>query len=102
MAFRKGSFYCKAEKLLLRLHLEHRRIVVAEVIVRPLPQVRVGFGDDLDFIIGHGAVCRLPGPTEIMDVNVHITPPESFSRGVVTRQGFRIYENYIGSERFCQ
>ena len=57
-------FYDKGEILLFGFPLQHRRIVVSEVIIGPLPQVGMRLGLDGDFFVGNAGFLRLSGPLE--------------------------------------
>ena len=46
MALRKIGLDNKREETLVRLHLQDRRIVITEMVIRPLPEIRVRFGGD--------------------------------------------------------
>ena len=59
------GLYCKAEVLLLCLHLEHRSVVVAEMIVCALPQVGVRGSGDGDPVFLDSVGSRLAGPLEV-------------------------------------
>ena len=50
MASGKIRLYYKRKELFLCLHLQHRRVVIAEVIIGPLPQVGPGRCRDLDLV----------------------------------------------------
>ena len=63
----KLRFHNKGEELLVRLHLEHRRVVVAEVVIGSLPLVGVGLGADLHLVIGHSKALRLSCLLEVID-----------------------------------
>lgn len=62
----------KGEKLLVRLHLQHWCVVVAEVIVGALPQVGVWVCDNLYFVSCYVVTFGLTNPFEIVDVKIHI------------------------------
>lgn len=74
----KFRFHNKGEKPLVRLHLEHRRVVVTEVVIGSLPQVGVGLGDDLHLVIGHSKMLRLSCPLEMIDSKFHSLLPYLF------------------------
>ena len=61
-AFGKFGFHHKGEEGLVRSHLQHRGVVVAEVVVGSLPQIGVGQGDDLNAVLGDHSVFRGSGP----------------------------------------
>lgn len=58
------SLHNKAEELFFRLHLEHRGVVILEMIVGTLPQVGFGLGDHFDCIALDNAALRFAGPRE--------------------------------------
>ena len=64
------GFHDEAEVLLLRLDLEDRGVVVAEMIVGPLPEVRVRGRGDGQRLAVNGKCGRLPGPLKRGKVDV--------------------------------
>ena len=60
----KIRFHYKGEEFLLRFHLQHRRIVVAEAVVGPLPQVRMGLSGHGDLRFGHPVISGRSGPDQ--------------------------------------
>jgi len=43
MTLREISLHNKREEPLVRLHLQNRRVVISEMVIRPLPEIRVRF-----------------------------------------------------------
>ena len=78
MTFGEIRFDNEREKLLVGFHLQHRRVVISEMIVGSLPQVgvRVGrYGDPavLDLII-----LRRSGPFQTIHIKKHsLLPPQA-------------------------
>ena len=68
----------KGKVFLFRLHLEYRRIVVAEVIIGSLPQIGMRPGNDLHPVIGHSIALRLSCPFEMIDSKFHSLLPYLF------------------------
>ena len=67
----KFRFYQEGEEFFVGLHLEHRGVVVSEMVIGPLPQIRMGLGYDLHLVIRDREVFRFPGPPEIMNGKAH-------------------------------
>ena len=70
--FGKFGFYHKGEELLIGGHLQDRGIVISEMIIGSLPQIRVGLGDNFNSVPGNGAASRLPGPPQATDIKFHV------------------------------
>ena len=66
MALRKIRLHNEREELLLRLHLERRRIVISEMIISPLPQIRMGFCRDLDPVRQNSVLPGFPCPLQFV------------------------------------
>ena len=66
------GFHDEAEVLFLRLDLEDRGVVVAEMIVGPLPEVRVRGRGDGQCLAVNGKGSRLPGPLKRGKVDVSV------------------------------
>ena len=67
VAFLKGSLHHEAEVFFLRFHLEHRGIVIAEMVVGPLPQIGMGPGDNFNPVIRYGKSGWFPGSLKILN-----------------------------------
>ena len=63
------GFHHKTEIPLIGLHLQDRGIVVAEMVIGALPQVRVRRGGDLDAIAADDVVLRLACPRECTGIH---------------------------------
>ena len=72
MAAREVGFYHETEELLKRLHLQHGGIVVLEVIVCALPEVRMWGGCDGDGVTIYFKGCRLPCPLELLQIDLSV------------------------------
>ena len=72
MALSEVRLNYEAEVLLPRGHLQYRSIVVAEMVIGPLPEVRVRRCSDSNNIILHFESLRLPRPMEIIQVNLPV------------------------------
>ena len=68
MALLKFCSDNKTEILLFCLHLEHWRIVILEMIVCSLPQIRMRFCCDCYFIITYAVCFRLPDPLKFLQI----------------------------------
>ena len=62
----------EAEVLFPGLHLKHRGIVVAEMIISPLPQIRVRGRGDGDGVSVNLGTARFPCPVKLVQVHVPI------------------------------
>ena len=74
LAFEPG-FDCERKEFLVGFHLENRGIIVSEMIIGTLPQIRVGIGNDFDFVPGDGVRSRFSGPLQLIDVKTHSNTP---------------------------
>ena len=72
VAFREVSLHDEAEEPLLRLHLEDRGVVVAEMIIGTLPKVCARSGDHLDGVTLDEALRWLSRPFEKVYVQFHL------------------------------
>ena len=75
MALPEISLYNKAEIPFLCLHLKYRGIVIAEMIVGPLPQVSMRFCDNLYHSLINGTAFRFSCPFEFAEIYFHFYPP---------------------------
>ena len=64
------GFHDKTEVLLLRLDLEYRGVVIAEMIVCPLPEVRVWGRGDRQRLAVDGEGGRFAGPLKCVQVDI--------------------------------
>jgi len=71
VALREIRLDHEAEVFLPGLHLQHRCIVVPEMVVSPLPEVGMRGGGDGNGVALDLTGCRLPGPLE--QVQVHFS-----------------------------
>ena len=62
MAFGKFGFYQKGKEGFFRIHLQYGRIIIAEMVIGSLPQIRVRFRDDFDSILRDHTTLWFPGP----------------------------------------
>ena len=74
----------KGEKLLRRAHLQDGRAVVAEVVIRPLPQIGVRRRHDLDLVLADGIVLRRARPAHLFQI--HAVSPFPISLFYVGRK----------------
>ena len=51
MAVLKFRLYNKGKIFVTCFHLQDRSVIIAEMIIGPLPQIRVRFGDNLDPVL---------------------------------------------------
>ena len=65
----------KGKEFLVCGHLEHRGIVIAEMIVGPLPQICVGLCHDLDSVRSDRAAFRLSCPFQVIYIKFHLSVP---------------------------
>ena len=63
------GLYHKGEKLLLRLHLKNWRVIVAEMVVGPLPEIRVRLGRDRDPLRLNVKLSRFSRPYQAVDIH---------------------------------
>ena len=84
----KGGFYGEGEILFLGGHLQNRGIVVSEMVISPLPEIRMGRGDDLDGIISDFKVHWLACPPWIYKFK-HLFPP--YKNGAACQAAQHIY-----------
>ena len=77
-AFGKIRLYNKGKELFLRLHLQHRGVVIPKMIVGPLPKIRVGHCHNLDLIVFDLIRFRSPCPPQQLNIKFHILPPHTF------------------------
>jgi len=68
----EGGLHGEGEVWFVRFRLQHGRVVVAEVIIRPLPQVGVRLGDDFDAVFRNGKALRLAGPDKRIHIKLHV------------------------------
>lgn len=68
----KISFYHEGKELFFCGHLQDRRIVIAEMIIGPLPQIRMRFRRYFDAILRDLTVPGFSCPFQIIDVKVHV------------------------------
>ena len=70
MALRKIRLHHEAEILLSSLHLQHWCIVIAEMIICPLPQIRMRRSHDDKCIAADLEALRFPRPLKQFYVNL--------------------------------
>jgi len=56
------------------LQLQNGRIVIAEVIIGPLPQVGVGLGDHIHPVLRHGILPGCARPLHFCRIDLHAHP----------------------------
>ena len=71
MAVCELRFHDKTEILFLRLHLKDRCIVIAEMIIRALPQICVRFRNDLHCAVCDPEMLRLSCPAKFCQVHYY-------------------------------
>ena len=74
--------------LLLRFHLQHGCIIIAEMIIGPLPQICIGCSDNLNFIGRNRTGRRFSHPFQFVDIKFHITSPFQHPSSCRSRQQF--------------
>lgn len=80
MALRKVGLHDEGEEALRRLHLQHRGVVVSEMIVGPLPEIGMRVGRDRDPFRLDAELPRLPRPGHFLR-EVHVVS-SVFFRGI--------------------
>src|SRR5699024_10362302 len=75
MAFPEICLYNKAEIPFLCLYLKYRCIVIAKMIVGPLPQVCVRLCHDFYYSVMNDAAFRFSCPFEFTKIYFHLCPP---------------------------
>ena len=65
----KISLYRKREKLVFTAQQKKRSVIVAKVIVCPLPKIRVRLGRDQDLIVWYPVFFRLSYPFELIYIH---------------------------------
>ena len=73
MALCEVRLHHEAEELLPGLHLKHRGIIVPEMVVCPLPKVRVRGRSNGDDTVLHFTGSRLSGPLELVQIDLSTT-----------------------------
>ena len=71
----KFGFHREGEEALPGCHLQNRGIVIAEAVIGPLPQIRVGLCENFDSVRGDGIILRLPGPFQSGSIKKHLRFP---------------------------
>src|SRR5699024_7148912 len=71
MAFCKIRLYYTAQQLFLCLHLQHRRVIVPKMIIRSLPEIRVGRRNDLHAVFTDLITLGPARPLKIIHVHKH-------------------------------
>ena len=66
MALREIGLDHKREEPLVGLHLQDRRIVITEMVIRPLPEIRVRFGGDGNHTVFYLDLLRIPRPHHLI------------------------------------
>ena len=69
MTLREIGLDNKREEPLVCLHLQNRRVVITEMVIRPLPEIRVRFGGDGNRIAFYLAFRRFSCPFKTAQVN---------------------------------
>lgn len=75
MAVGEIGFHQEREELLGACDLQDRSVVIAEMVVGPLPEVGMRGCGDLDFVIGNREIFRLAssGPFFFIDAHAHFS-----------------------------
>ena len=69
MALPEGCLHNKAEELILRLHLQYRRVIIAEMVIRPLPEISVRRSRYRNPVTGDLKGSRFSCPFELIQIH---------------------------------
>ena len=70
----KLRLYGKGKELVCSADLQDRGVIISEMIVGPLPKIRVGRRDDFDFMVIDFKIGGLPGPFPEILADSHFKP----------------------------
>jgi len=70
----KLRFYGKGKELVCSADLQDRGVIISEMIVGPLPKIRVGRRDDFDSVVVDFKFGRLAGPFPEIHADSHFKP----------------------------
>ena len=77
VALREIRLYHKRKKWFIRTHLQQRRVIVAEMVIGSLPEIRMWFGHNLNSILRNRAAFRLPCPFQVVYIKFHFHSSKS-------------------------
>lgn len=84
VALREIRLYHKRKKWFIRTHLQQRRVIVAEMVIGSLPEIRMWFGHNLNSLLRDRAAFRLPCPFQVVYIKFHFHSSKSIGLVVFT------------------
>ena len=84
VALREIRLYHKRKKWFIRAHLQQRRVIVAEMVIGSLPEIRMWFGRNLNSLLRDRAGFRLPCPFQVVYIKFHFHSSKSIGLVVFT------------------